>query len=239
MLLDVCGVRVTLYSRWLVVPDVTTYCPLLCLFQPVTVTAMRANVASIWKFTAYRGPRVVGCALNVDIRPRVAIVSTVQRATIRTQLNPSHTIRLAKVGTAFSFLFSCSRVTVLVCFSFQPASVTCTPGVAVSIRNYTFYRVAKVVGFALNVGTTRPGVIASTVRKAFTAIVANPLFTEKHVKVGVARRNPTLLLLLTSLPLSFSSTHPFFSLSDTCFGFLAFWKPRKRRLPWTVMIAIR
>jgi len=82
-------------------------------------------------------------------------------------------------------------VTVHVCFSFQPASVTYTPGVAVSIRNYTFYRAAKVVGFALNVGITRLAAIASTVRKAFTAIVANPLFTEKHVKVGADRRNPT------------------------------------------------
>ena len=91
-----------------VLRDVTTYCPLLCLFQPVTVTAMRANVASIWKFTAYRGPRVAGCALNVDIRPQVAIVNTVQRATIGTLLNPSRTIRLAKVGTAFSFLLSLS-----------------------------------------------------------------------------------------------------------------------------------
>ena len=134
---------------------------------------------------------MAGCALNVDIRPQVAIVNTVQRATIGTLLNPSRTIRLAKVGTAFSFLLSLLLVTVHVCFSFQPASVTYTPGVAVSIRNYTFYRAAKVVGFALNVGITRLAAIASTVRKAFTAIVANPLFTEKHVKVGADRRNPT------------------------------------------------
>ena len=87
------------------------------------------------------------------------------------------------------FLPSFIRITVrvYVCSSLQPASVTYTPGAAVSIGNYTFYRVAKRAGFALNVAITRPAAIASTVRKAFTAIVANPLFTEKRVKVGDAR----------------------------------------------------
>ena len=80
---------------------------------------MRANVASIWKFTAYRGPGVAGCALNVDIRPRVAIVNTVQRVTIRTRLEASQTIRLAKVGTAFSLFHSCMFV--LVCLFFFAA----------------------------------------------------------------------------------------------------------------------
>ena len=70
----------------------------------------------------------------------------------------------------------------------QPANATCTRGAAASIRSYTYCRVATAAACVLSAGTTRPAGTATTVRRAFTETIPNPLVTEKHAKVGDGTR---------------------------------------------------
>ena len=58
-------------------------------------------------------------------------------------------------------------------FFLQLATVTCTPGDAVSIRNYTYCPDVEVGVFVWNVGTTRQAVTAITAKKDITAIKPN------------------------------------------------------------------
>ena len=111
--------------------------------------------------------------------PRGEIAITVKRAIIEINLNPSNTVKPAKVGILHSFRrFSLFELV------FQRVIATFTPASVGSIRSCTYCRGGLAEVCVSSVDTTRREDTVTTVRRASTGTPPSPSHTVKLVKVG-------------------------------------------------------